>query len=62
MLGDSTVSSLLGDFGTQTVDELLASIGLGDLTLINAQIGEFFGSMSYWLDGLGDQIAEILGA
>lgn len=62
MFGDSTVSSLLGDFGTQTVDELLASMGLGDLTLINAQIGEFFGSMSYWLDGLGDQIAEILGA
>ncbi|ORW66449.1 hypothetical protein AWC24_14640 [Mycolicibacter senuensis] len=62
MFGDSTVSSLLGDFGAQTVDELLASIGLGDVTLINAQIGEFFGSMSYWLDGLGDQIAEILGA
>ncbi|MEZ0384960.1 hypothetical protein [Mycobacterium sp. pW045] len=62
MFGDSTVSSLLGDFGTQTVDELLASMGLGDLTLINAQIGEFFGSVSYWLDGLGDQIAEILGA
>lgn len=62
LFGDSTVSSLLGDFGTQTVDELLAAMGLGDLSLINAQIEEFFGSMAYFLDGLPNQIAEVLGA
>lgn len=61
LLGTSTISALLGDFGTQTVDELLASMGMGDMTLINAQIEEFFGSMAYWLDGLGNQIAEVLG-
>lgn len=61
LFGTSTVSSLLGDFGTQTLDELLASLGLGDLSVINAQIEEFFGSMAYWLDGLPNQIAEILG-
>ncbi|MGB3895002.1 MAG: hypothetical protein WA942_12225 [Mycolicibacter sinensis] len=62
LFGASTVSSLLGDFGTQTVDELLASMGLGDLTVINAQIEEFFGSMAYFLDGLPNQIAAVLGA
>jgi hypothetical protein len=56
------VSSLLGDFGTQTVNELLVSMGLGDLTVINAQIEEFFGSMAYFLDGLPNQIAAVLGA
>lgn len=61
LFGASTVSSLLGDFGTQTLDELLTSLGLGDLSVINAQIEEFFGSMAYWLDGLPNQIAEILG-
>ena len=60
LFGTSTVSSLLGDFGTQTVDELLTSMGIGDMTLINAQIGEFWGSVSYWLDGLGDQITAVL--
>lgn len=62
LFGTSTVSSLLGDFGTQTVNELLASMGLGDLTVINAQIEEFFGSMAYFLDGLPNQIAAVLGA
>lgn len=61
LFGTSTVSALLGDFGTQTVDELLTSMGLGDMTVINAQISEFWGSMSYWLDGLGDQITAVLG-
>ncbi|ORW08208.1 hypothetical protein AWC16_19870 [Mycolicibacter longobardus] len=61
LFGSATLSSLLGDFGAQTVDELLASLGLGDLTLINAQIEEFFGSMAYFIDGLPNQIAEILG-
>lgn len=60
LFGTSTVSSLLGDFGLQTVDELLASLGIADMTVINAQIGEFWGSMSYWLDGLGDQITAVL--
>jgi len=60
LFGASTVSSLLGDFGLQTVDELLASMGIADMTVINAQIGEFWGSMSYWLDGLGDQITAVL--
>ncbi|OMC05233.1 hypothetical protein A5735_05440 [Mycolicibacter heraklionensis] len=60
LFGAATVSSLLGDFGQQTVDELLVSLGLQDLTLINAQIGEFWGSISYWLDGLGDQITAVL--
>lgn len=60
LFGSSTVSSLLGDFGTQTVDELLTSLGIADMTVINAQIGEFWGSMSYWLDGLGDQITAVL--
>ncbi|MEB3024167.1 hypothetical protein [[Mycobacterium] crassicus] len=62
LFGSMTVSSLLGDFGTQTVNELLASMGLGDLTVINAQIEEFFGSMAYFIDGLPNQIAAVLGA
>ncbi len=61
LFGPATVSALLGDFGQQTVDELLAAMGLGDITVINAQIGEFFGSISYWFDGLGDQITAVLG-
>lgn len=61
LFGTTTVSALLGDFGTQTVDELLTSLGMGDVTVINAQIEEFYGSLSYWLDGLGNQIAEVLG-
>lgn len=61
LFGAATVSSLLGDFGAQTVDELLASMGLGDLSVINAQIEEFFGSMAYFVDGLPNQIAAVLG-
>lgn len=61
LFGTSTVSSLLGDFGNQTVNEVLASMGMSDLTVINAQIEEFYGSLSYWFDGLGNQIAEVLG-
>lgn len=61
LFGTSTVSSLLGAFGDQTVNELLTSLGMGDLTVINAQIEEFYGSLSYWLDGLGNQIAAVLG-
>jgi hypothetical protein len=29
--------------------------------VINAQIEEFYGSLSYWFDGLGNQIAAVLG-
>ena len=61
LFGATTVSALLGDFGNQTVNELLTSLGMGDLTVINAQIEEFYGSLSYWLDGLGNQIAAVLG-
>lgn len=61
LFGTATVSSLLGDFGTQTVNELLTSLGLSDLTVINAQIEEFMGSLAYWLDGLPNQIAAVLG-
>lgn len=61
LFGTATVSSLLGAFGDQTVNELLASMGMTDLTVINAQIEEFIGGMAYWLDGLPNQIAEILG-
>lgn len=61
LFGTSTVSSLLGAFGDQTVNELLTSLGMGDLTVINAQIEEFYGSLSYWFDGLGNQIAAVLG-
>ncbi|MGV0627754.1 hypothetical protein [Mycolicibacter minnesotensis] len=60
LFGTSTVSQLLGDFGNQTVDELLVAMGLEDMVVINAQIGEFWGSMSYWLDGLGDQLTAVL--
>lgn len=62
LLGDATVDSLLGDWGNQTINQIIDELGLGDLQILNANIGELFGSLPYLFNGLAEQIAEALGA
>ncbi len=61
MLGGMTVDSLLGDLGNQTVNQILDQLGLADMSVINANIGEFFGSLPYMFNGLAEQLAQALG-
>lgn len=61
LLGSATVSSLLGDFGSQTIDHLLTSLNIADLSVIHTDIEDFVGSLAYFIDGLPSQIAAVLG-
>ena len=62
LLGGLTVEALLGDLGHLTINEILDDLGLADLQLVNANVGEFFGSVPYLFNGLTEQLAQALGA